>query len=775
MRKKFILISTIKDYEEMSLIRDNDSEDCIVLLNYMEDLFSVQKLFAESNDKHAIHITGWLTKNGEYLNDQYHGNFEKKLKNEDGSIIMNYYNGQYISDYYYHDDVLRLVFIRNEKGQGKERLYLDQQGNVVLKTRIHWDEIKKKYITDCFEFKFDGRLEKLNSESEFIEFFLNHILTSVDDILIIDGEKYTETLINYETNLQKVFYVNEMNKRNLLMTYEYSNSGIKVLVKSDKTKDILLKRYYFPKNSVITYLDLRNDRFIRRPLQKIVGVLTDGVSPKAGGLTGALYKRIKFLQQMGYQPILLTFANQNSDKLYEESVRVGRAIKNPVYNLWSFLRSRSVFFESRTEKINSEMLELFNKELSLGITDISIIEQKSKNDKIIKFSYIKDKIYKFKGFSENSVILKETFKGEILQKREYYNKDGIKVRQTTLSDGKVEDTESFYNEGRLFLTTGRKFSTARHKYLPTWYEIPLVNGTKRFQAYYELQIYFMTRHFAYANTVLFVEHPAIYTAVSNWKTEHQINVVFHSTHLTYGTNKLKGAYNNVVTHLGDNINQIIVLTKSAKSDLDSRVSVSKQKDIIIEPHTIEKKNILVPFAKRPDFTAISLGRLDKDKRVSDVIQAFDLVIKKFPLAQLVIYGEGPEKNNLIELVSKLGIQNNVKFMGFTHKTDEAFQNATVHLFASKFEGFGLTLLESLANGTPNIAYAVDYGPREFVNSEELVKDGNISNFSDKILEFFNHPDEKIQRSEQAIKFSGRYTDKDYFDQLKGIVESGFID
>lgn len=759
----------------MSLARDNDSEYCIVLLNYMEDLFSVQKLFTDSHDDNALHIMGWLAKNCEYLDDQYLGNFETKIKNKDESIIMNYYNGQYISDYFYHDDILRLVLMRNEKGQGKEWLYLDKQGNVVLKVKIHWDDIRKEYTTDVFEFKFDSQLEKLNSESEFIEFFLNHILKSDDDLLIIDGGKYTETLLNYETNLQKLFYVNEMNKRNLLMIFEYSNSGIKVLVKSDQVKDILVEKYYFPKNSIITFVDLKKNHTIRRPSKKIVGVLTGGVSPKAGGLTGALYKRIKFLQQMGYQPLLLTFANQNSEKLYEESVKVGRAVKNPVYNLWSFLRSRSVFFESEIEKIDSEMLKMISKELSCGINNISIVEQKSENDISIKFSYIKDKIYKFKGFSENSVFLKETFQGEVLQRREYYNIEGIKVRQTTLSDGKVEDTESFYNGGKLFLTTGRKFNNMRHKYLPTWYEIPMENGAKRFQAYYELQIYFMTRHFAYANTVLFVEHPTIYTAVSNWKTKHQINVVFHSTHLTYGTNKLKGAYDNVVTHLGDNINRIIVLTKSAKSDLNNRVSASKQKYIIVEPHTIEKKDIVVPFVKRPDFTAISLGRLDKDKRVSDVIRAFDLVIKQFSQAQLVIYGEGPEKKNLMELVNNLGIQNNVQFMGFTHKTDEAFQHATVHLFASKFEGFGLTLLESLANGTPNIAYAVDYGPREFVDSEELVKDGNISNFSDKILEIFNHPDHKIQRSEQAIEFSSKYTDRDYYDQLKVIVERGFID
>ncbi|WP_258087775.1 glycosyltransferase [Weissella fangxianensis] len=769
--KKYFLTSTVENYRDMSILRDNNSEDYIVLLDYTEDTFSIQQLFNDFHDNHALHIMGWLAENGDFLEKQYIDDFDQQFTKEDGSVIQNYDNEQHKSDYFYHDRILRLIVLRDENEKESERLYLNKHGNIILKTKVHWDNFSKKYLTDSFEFKFNGQLEQLGMESEFIHFFLNHFLQSDNDSLIIDGNQYTETLINYETNLQKFFYINQMNKNNLLMIYEYAHSGITILVNSDREKSNLIQQFSFPVNSIITYHELINKKYsmIKRSSRKVVGVLTGGVSPKAGGLTGALYKRIKFLKEMGYQPLLLTFANQDSVKLYEDSVKVGRAVKNPVYNLWSFLRSRTVFFES--ERMNPEMLAMFNQEMLRGITNISIVEKD--NDINVKFSYIKGKIYRFNGFSDSSIFLKETFENNILKKREYYNKYGIKVRQTTLLNGKVENTESFYYEGKLFLTTGRIFNNVRKKYFTTWYEIPVIDGKRRFNAYYELQIYFMSRHFAYANALLFVEHPTIYTAVSKWQTRHYINVVFHSTHLTYGTNKLKGAYDRVVDQLNRNINQIIVLTKSAKSDLDARVSDSIKQNIIVEPHTIEKKDILVPFEKRPDYTAISLGRLDKDKRVNDVIQAFGSVVKHFPQAELFIYGEGPEKNNLIELVEELGIQGSVKFMGFTHETDNAFQHATVHLFTSKFEGFGLTLLESLANGTPNISYAVDYGPREFVNSESLVSDGDVNEFSNKIMEIFNHPENKVKRSERAINFSGKYTDKDYYNQLMLIVEKGF--
>ncbi len=776
MGKKYILINTMEDYEEANGIRDKMSDDCIVLLNYMEDLFSVRNFLDKVNDKNTLHIIDWLAHEGEYLDEKYDGNFTQINKENENTnentVVMNFLNDQYISDYFYHDEILRLVFVRNENGKGKKRLYLDTEGNVILKTRISWNEVKRQYYTYSYEFKLDGKIIKLNSEKEFIAFFLDHILLHENDEMIVYNGKYIETLVDYETNLQKIFYVTKLDPFNLLPLFEYSNSGIKILVKTMKIKNILLQKYHFPENVFITQNELKKINVLKKSLKtNVVGVLTDGISPKAGGLTGALYKRIKFLQKMHYSPFLLTFSNQNSEKLYKESVKIGRAVNNPVYNLWSFMRKRTAFFESN--QINQEVFRVLKRELQNSSFTISITKKFDKKNTCIKFSYSKEKIYRFKGFSEDSIFLQETFQENVLQKREYFNEEGVKVRQTTLSNGKTEDTESFYYNGKLFLTTGRIFNKSKNRYVTTWYDLPTINGMKHFKAYYELQIYFMKRHFAYASTVLFVEHPAIYTAVSSWKTRHYINVVFHSTHLIYGTNNLKGAYDKVVANLGNTINQIIVLTKSAKSNLDTKVNKLQQSSIIIEPHTIEKKDIIVPFNNRPDFTVVSLGRLDKDKRVSHAIKAFSTVVKHIPQAKLIIYGEGPEKNNLLDLSKKLGIQNNVEFMGFTHKTDEAFQNATVHLFASKFEGFGLTLLESLSNGTPNIAYAVDYGPREFVKKEYLVEDGNIDKLSFKLLEVLEHPENKIERSMNAIEFSSKYTDNNYYDQLLTIVKTSF--
>lgn len=751
--------------------REQSYNKSFLILNYMVDMFSIQRISEqqENNNVSITHITKWLAENSVGLDVDYNNQFDKQ-ENKNG-VISNFIGDKVVSNYFYSNGLLRLAFIRDDSGKGIARVYFDESGNPFLKTEISWNG--KTYITSKFVIKFDGEVHEFSTEYALVTFFLDHVLGDATEF-IAGNNQYTSLLLNYETSLDKMFLVEQQDIVNLnylqkLQESSYGNAWI--LVATDEIKKVLVDDYLFNqthvrKNELVNQLvtELATNRKIT------VGILTDGVSPKAGGLTGALYKRIKFLQQSNYDTRLFTFANQNSVHLYKQSVEANRAVDNPVYNLWDFMKKRSVFLP--TEMMNNDVLSFLKTRVSTG-SDASVYSEVKNNEKYMYY-LDKNKTYKFQGFSEISSFLKETYVNNSLTTREYYNAEGIKVRQTTVDGRESEITESFYEQGKLMLTTGRRFDNNKKQYVKTWFELPNVSGKQHFKFYYQLQIYFMSKFLPKENDVLFVEHPAVYTAVSTWNTKKFINVVFHSTHLTYGTNNLKGAYDRVVDNLGKTVNRIIVLTSAAKKDLDTRVNNLLRSEIVIEPHTIEFKNVSQNFENKPELTAISLGRLDKDKRVADVIEAFKPVVNEFPDAQLIVYGEGPEAANLASLVKSLELEKNVQFKGFTNNIDEAFQKATVHVFASKFEGFGLTLLESLANGTPNIAYSVDYGPKEFVEKESLVDDGNVDMFSQKILDVFRNPNQKINRSKEAVAFASKYNDEYYDAQLKKLLATSIV-
>jgi glycosyltransferase involved in cell wall biosynthesis len=92
-----------------------------------------------------------------------------------------------------------------------------------------------------------------------------------------------------------------------------------------------------------------------------------------------------------------------------------------------------------------------------------------------------------------------------------------------------------------------------------------------------------------------------------------------------------------------------------------------------------------------------IGRLDPIKRVQDLIQAMKLLGDR---AMLDIYGEGPERQRLTELVATLELQNQVTFHGSIPSPQPALRQMDVLVLPSQAEGFGLVLIEAMATGIP---------------------------------------------------------------------------
>ena len=90
------------------------------------------------------------------------------------------------------------------------------------------------------------------------------------------------------------------------------------------------------------------------------------------------------------------------------------------------------------------------------------------------------------------------------------------------------------------------------------------------------------------------------------------------------------------------------------------------------------------------------------KRIEDVIKVFYNVLKETP-SKLLMVGEGPEKRKAELLVKKLGIKNEVIFLGNSHEIEKLLCYTDVFLLPSESESFGLAALEAMAANTPVIS------------------------------------------------------------------------
>lgn len=117
-----------------------------------------------------------------------------------------------------------------------------------------------------------------------------------------------------------------------------------------------------------------------------------------------------------------------------------------------------------------------------------------------------------------------------------------------------------------------------------------------------------------------------------------------------------------------------------------------------------------------DATASMLfvGRLVPQKGVDHLLDVTRQCLTQQTNVRLDVVGTGPERSRLQQRARDLGIEEHVVFHGFVDDVTRMYRSASVTVLPSQFEGFPNVLLESIALGTPVVAYDCPSGPREII-------------------------------------------------------------
>jgi len=112
------------------------------------------------------------------------------------------------------------------------------------------------------------------------------------------------------------------------------------------------------------------------------------------------------------------------------------------------------------------------------------------------------------------------------------------------------------------------------------------------------------------------------------------------------------------------------------------------------------------FAERSQKLIGTVTRLRSEKGNRYFIEAAPEILRKFPHAQFVLVGEGPERAELERLAAERGLRERVHFAGFVQNVPAALAAFDIAVIPSLREGFGLALAEAMAAGKPVVATAV---------------------------------------------------------------------
>jgi len=113
---------------------------------------------------------------------------------------------------------------------------------------------------------------------------------------------------------------------------------------------------------------------------------------------------------------------------------------------------------------------------------------------------------------------------------------------------------------------------------------------------------------------------------------------------------------------------------------------------------------------------LAVGRLTYQKGFDMLLKAWIQVNEFMPDWRLKIVGEGDDRAKLTEFIVKYKLTNSVELVGNTNDISKYYKQAEIFCLSSRFEGFPMVLLETLAFGLPVVSFDCDTGPAEVLEN-----------------------------------------------------------
>ena len=191
--------------------------------------------------------------------------------------------------------------------------------------------------------------------------------------------------------------------------------------------------------------------------------------------------------------------------------------------------------------------------------------------------------------------------------------------------------------------------------------------------------------------------------------------------------------------------------------------------------TIPNPSPFMPSSVSPltEKRVITVGRYSYQKGLDLLLKAWAKVEKQTKDWKLEVFGDG-DTTAFEALIDKLEIDRSRCLLnGRTSDIEQEYLKSSIAACSSRFEGFGMVIVEAMACGLPVVSYDCPWGPRSIINDGQdgiLVENGNIEKFADALVSLIQDDNMRNNIARNAVQSVKRFQMDMIANQWKKLFE-----
>jgi len=199
--------------------------------------------------------------------------------------------------------------------------------------------------------------------------------------------------------------------------------------------------------------------------------------------------------------------------------------------------------------------------------------------------------------------------------------------------------------------------------------------------------------------------------------------------------------------LAQNFSKFVVLTEGNKQEWRSLKNI----EVIPNPLSFYPEESSLLKEKK----VICVGKISYQKGQDLLVRAWEKVWQRHPNWKLELYGyanEGFLATNILKL-------KNIHHFPPEKNIMEKYLSSSIYVMSSRFEGFGMVLIEAMACGVPCVSFDCDYGPGDIIHNKVdgfLVRKENTEVFADKLILLIENQQLRKRMGQNAKKNVQRF-------------------